>query len=44
MLVTNKNIKDFQSNLLKEHNFNHAFFTRYNKNEPTELENELNLT
>jgi len=42
---THKNIKYFQSNLLIDHHFIHAFFTkRYKKNEPRELENELNLT
>ena len=39
-----KYIKYFQSNLFKKHNFNHAFFTKqYNKNEPIELQNLLNL-
>ena len=39
-----KYIKYFQSNLFKKHNFNHAFFTKkYNKNEPIELQNQLNL-
>ncbi len=44
-LLTRKNIKYFQSDILRENNFQHAFFTkRSNKNEPIELQNELNLT
>ena len=43
-LTTYKNIKYFQSDLFKEHNFIHAFFTkRYENNEPKELQKELNL-
>ena len=43
-LITYNNIKYFQSNLLRKHNFIHAFFTKgYRKNEPSELQNELNL-
>ena len=39
-----KYIKSFQSNLLKKYNFQHAFFTKkYTKNQPIELQNELNL-
>ena len=41
---TYKNIKYFQSDLLKEYEFDHAFFTkRYIANKPLELQNELNL-
>ena len=44
-LTTYNNIKYFQSELLKEHNFIHAFFTkRLEKNQPSEIQNELNLT
>ena len=43
--TTCKNIKYFHSDLFKAHNFNHAFFTkRYKKNDPIELQDELNLT
>ena len=43
-LITYKNIKYFQSELLKEHYFIHAFFTkRHERNQPNELQNELNL-
>jgi len=44
-LLTYNNIKFFQSDLLRDNNFKHAFFTkRSNKNEPIELQNQLNLT
>tara|TARA_Y100001968_G_C19253315_1_gene665547 strand:- start:91 stop:858 length:768 start_codon:yes stop_codon:yes gene_type:complete len=44
-LLTYKNIKYFQSDLLRDNNFKHAFFTkRSNKKEPIELQNQLNLT
>jgi len=44
-LSTYNNIKYFQSDLLRNNNFKHAFFTkRSNKNEPIELQNQLNLT
>ena len=44
-LSTKGKTKYFQSNLLKEHNFHHAFFTkRCNKNTPIDLQIELNLT
>ena len=44
-LLTYKDIKFFQSDLLKKNNFIHAFFTkRSNNNEPIELQNQLNLT
>ena len=44
-LFTYKNIKYFQSDLLKENNFKHAFFTkRFDKNQPIELQTELNQT
>ena len=37
-------MKYFQSNLLNDNNFKHAFFTRRSlKNEPKELQNQLNL-
>ena len=43
-LLKNKDINFFQSDLLKENNFIHAFFTkRSNNNEPIELQNKLNL-
>ena len=43
-LLTHKDIKFFQSDLLRENNFIHAFFTkRSNHNEPAELQNQLNL-
>ena len=43
-LLTYKNIKYFQSDLLNKHNFIHFFFTkRYEKNTPIELQNELDL-
>lgn len=43
-LLTYKDIKFFQSDLLRENNFIHAFFTkRYKNNEPMELQNQLNL-
>ena len=41
-LLTYKNINFFQSDLLKENNFKHAFFTkRSKKNDPIELQNQL---
>ncbi len=44
-LITYNNIKFFQSDLLKKHNFIHAFFTKRSKNNnPKELQNQLNLT
>ena len=44
-LLTYKNIKYFQSDLLKDNNFKHAFFTKISKkNKPMEIQNELNLT
>ena len=43
-LLTYKNINFFQSDLLIENNFIHAFFTKRSKNnEPIELQNQLNL-
>tara|TARA_Y100001968_G_scaffold247310_1_gene231754 strand:+ start:1476 stop:2240 length:765 start_codon:yes stop_codon:yes gene_type:complete len=43
-LLIYKNIKYFQSDLLSDYNFKHAFFTkRYQKNEPRELQSQLNL-
>ena len=43
-LLTHKNINFFQSDLLIENNFIHAFFTKKsNNNEPIELQNQLNL-
>ena len=43
-LLTYKDIKFFQSDLLRENNFINAFFTkRSNNNEPIELQNKLNL-
>ena len=43
-LLTYKDINFFQSDLLIENNFIHAFFTkRPDKNEPKELQNQLNL-
>ena len=42
---THNNIKYFQSDLLRDNNLKHAFFTkRSKKNEPIELQNQLNLT
>jgi len=44
-LLAYKDIKYFQSDLLRENNFIHAFFTKKaNNNEPIELQNKLNLT
>jgi len=44
-LLTYEDINFFQSDLLIEHNFKHAFFTkRSNNNDPIELQNQLNLT
>tara|TARA_Y100001968_G_scaffold320613_1_gene353812 strand:+ start:1134 stop:1892 length:759 start_codon:yes stop_codon:yes gene_type:complete len=44
-LINQRNIKFFQSDLLRKHKFNHAFFTkRQTKNEPMKLQDELNLT
>ncbi len=44
-LLTYKKINYFQSDLLIDNNFKHAFFTkRYNKNEPMELQSQFNLT
>ena len=44
-LLTYKNIKYFQSALLRDNNFKHAFFTkRPQNNQPLELQNQLNLT
>ena len=41
-LLTYKNIKFFQSDLLRENKFKHAFFTkRSNKNDPIEIQNQL---
>ena len=41
---TYKDIKYFQSDLLRLHNFKHAFFTkRSNKNKPIDLQSQLNL-
>ena len=43
-LVTYKDIKFFQSDLLRKNNFIHAFFTkRSNNNQPIELQKQLNL-
>ncbi len=43
-LLTYKDINFFQSDLLKENSFTHAFFTkRLNNNKPMELQNKLNL-
>ena len=43
-LLTYKDIKFFQSDLLRENNFIHAFFTkRSNNNDPIELQNQLNI-
>ncbi len=43
-LLTFKDIKFFQADLLTENNFKHAFFTKRSKNnEPIELQNQLNL-
>jgi len=44
-LLHHESIRYFQSDLLKDNNFKHAFFTkRCHKNEPIELQNQLNLT
>ena len=44
-LIIDKDIKYFQSNLLRENNFKHAFFTkRYKVNEPIKLQHELRLS
>ena len=43
-LLTYKDINFFQSDLLTENSFTHAFFTkRLNNNKPMELQNKLNL-
>ncbi len=42
-LLTYKNINFFQSDLLIENNFIHAFFTKSKNNKPIELQNQLNL-
>ena len=43
-LLTCRDIKFFQSDLLRENNFIHAFFTkRSNNNEPIDLQKQLNL-
>ena len=43
-LLTYKDIKFFQSDLLRENNFIHAFFTKRSKNnKPIELQKQLNL-
>ena len=43
-LLTYKDIKFFQSNLSRENNFTHAFFTkRSTNNKPIELRSKLNL-
>ncbi len=43
-LLTYKDLKFFQSDLLKENNFIHAFFTKTSNNEePIELQKQLNL-
>ena len=43
-LLTSKKINFFQSDLFRENNFIHAFFTkRSNNNEPIKLQNQLNL-
>ena len=43
-LLTYKEIIFFQSDLLTENSFTHAFFTkRLNNNKPIELQNKLNL-
>ena len=43
-LSTYNDIKFFQSDLLRENNFIHAFFTkRSNNNEPMQLQRQLNL-
>jgi len=43
-LLTYKDIKFFQSNLLRENNFVNAFFTkRSTNNDPIKLQNQLNL-
>ena len=43
-LLTYKDINFFQSDLLRENNFIHAFFTkRSNNNDPIELQSQLNL-
>ena len=44
-LIRHENIQYFQSDLLKEHGFIHAFFTRnHENNEPKELQKYMNLT
>ncbi len=44
-LINYENIKYFESALLRANHFKHAFFTkRSKKNEPIDLQNELNLT
>ena len=44
-LLTYRDINFFQSNLLSENNFIHAFFTkRSNNNKPIELQKQLNLS
>ena len=44
-LLTYRNIKYFQSGLLRDNNFKHAFLTKRSyKNVPIELQNQLNLT
>ena len=43
-LLIHKDIKFFQSDLLRENNFTHAFFTKSSNNyEPRELQSKLNL-
>ena len=43
-LSTYKEIKFFQSDLFRENNFKHAFFTKIsNNNEPLKLQNKLNI-
>ena len=43
-LLTYKKINFFQSDLLTENSFKHAFFTkRLTNNKPIELQNQLNL-
>ncbi len=44
-LTTYNKVRYFQSNLLISHNFFHAFFVkRFKKNEPIELQNQLDIT
>ncbi len=44
-LITYKKVKYFESSLLKDNDFIHAFFTkRYQDNEPESLQKQLNLT